>query len=170
MTEELCRCHLCRGTITVPVSPGTAPRDSSFLLNALMVHHYQRGAWYPRGGASEIAFHTVPLIERAGGAVLVRAAVTRILVSPDGTAVGERPARGLRCGDGQQCGMGDSAGWVAVWDGWQCGMGDSEGWVTVRDGWQCGMGGSVGWVAVRDGWQCGMGGSVGWVAVWDGWQ
>ncbi|XP_069642672.1 all-trans-retinol 13,14-reductase-like [Haliaeetus albicilla] len=67
---------------------GTAPRDSSFLVNMLMVHHYQRGAWYPRGGASEIAFHTVPLIERAGGAVLVRAPVTRILVSPAGTAVG----------------------------------------------------------------------------------
>ncbi|XP_024999764.1 all-trans-retinol 13,14-reductase-like [Gallus gallus] len=73
---------------------GTAPRDSSFLLNALMVHHYQRGAWYPRGGASEIAFHTVPLIERAGGAVLVRAAVTRILVSPDGTAVGVAVQKG----------------------------------------------------------------------------
>ncbi|XP_029877369.1 LOW QUALITY PROTEIN: all-trans-retinol 13,14-reductase-like [Aquila chrysaetos chrysaetos] len=67
---------------------GTAPRDSSFLVNMLMVHHYQRGAWYPRGGASEIAFHAVPLIERAGGAVLVRAPVTRILVSPAGTAVG----------------------------------------------------------------------------------
>ncbi|KAM9656791.1 all-trans-retinol 13,14-reductase-like [Morphnus guianensis] len=71
-------------------SPGTAPRDSSFLVNMLMVHHYQRGAWYPRGGASEIAFHAVPLIERAGGAVLVRAPVTRILVSPTGTAAGER--------------------------------------------------------------------------------
>ncbi|KFQ96608.1 Putative all-trans-retinol 13,14-reductase, partial [Nipponia nippon] len=46
---------------------GTAPRDSSFLVNVLMVHHYQRGAWYPRGGASEVAFHAVPLIERAGG-------------------------------------------------------------------------------------------------------
>ncbi|KAM9255138.1 all-trans-retinol 13,14-reductase-like [Cariama cristata] len=67
---------------------GTAPKDSSFLVNVLMVHHYQRGAWYPRGGASEIAFHAVPLIERAGGAVLVRAPVTRILVSPAGTAVG----------------------------------------------------------------------------------
>ncbi|XP_052641186.1 all-trans-retinol 13,14-reductase-like [Harpia harpyja] len=67
---------------------GTAPRDSSFLVNMLMVHHYQRGAWYPRGGASEIAFHAVPLIERAGGAVLVRAPVTRILVSPAGTAAG----------------------------------------------------------------------------------
>ncbi|KFO71347.1 Putative all-trans-retinol 13,14-reductase, partial [Cuculus canorus] len=67
---------------------GTAPRDSSFLVNVLMLHHYQRGAWYPRGGASEVAFHAVPLIERAGGAVLVRAPVTRILVSPAGTAVG----------------------------------------------------------------------------------
>ncbi|KAM6334140.1 all-trans-retinol 13,14-reductase-like [Alca torda] len=67
---------------------GTAPRDSSFMVNVLMVHHYQRGAWYPRGGASEIAFHIAPLIERAGGAVLVRAPVTRILVSSAGTAVG----------------------------------------------------------------------------------
>ncbi|POI19296.1 hypothetical protein CIB84_016958 [Bambusicola thoracicus] len=73
---------------------GTAPCDSSFLVNVLMVHHYQRGAWYPRGGASEIAFHTVPLIERAGGAVLVRATVTRILVSPDGTAVGVAVQKG----------------------------------------------------------------------------
>ncbi|KAI1230390.1 hypothetical protein IHE44_0010375, partial [Lamprotornis superbus] len=67
---------------------GTAPRDSSFLVSALMVHHYQRGAWYPRGGASEVAFHAVPVIERAGGAVLVRAPVTRVLVSADGTALG----------------------------------------------------------------------------------
>uniref|UniRef100_A0A8B9SSR6 Amine oxidase domain-containing protein n=1 Tax=Anas platyrhynchos TaxID=8839 RepID=A0A8B9SSR6_ANAPL len=74
---------------------GTAPRDSSFLINVLMVHHYQRGAWYPRGGASEIAFHAVPLIERAGGAVLVRAPVTRILVSPaSGAAVGVAVQKG----------------------------------------------------------------------------
>ncbi|NXC22619.1 RETST reductase, partial [Corythaeola cristata] len=73
---------------------GTAPQDSSFLVNTLMVHHYQRGAWYPRGGASEIAFHVVPLIERAGGAVLVRAPVTRILVSPAGTAVGVAVQKG----------------------------------------------------------------------------
>ncbi|XP_009083422.1 PREDICTED: putative all-trans-retinol 13,14-reductase, partial [Acanthisitta chloris] len=46
---------------------GTAPRDSSFLVNLLLVHHYQRGAWYPRGGASEIAFHAANLIESAGG-------------------------------------------------------------------------------------------------------
>ncbi|XP_025962715.2 all-trans-retinol 13,14-reductase [Dromaius novaehollandiae] len=73
---------------------GTAPRDSSFLINVLMVHHYQRGAWYPRGGASEIAFHAVPVIARAGGAVLVRAPVSRILVSPAGAAVGVAVRRG----------------------------------------------------------------------------
>ncbi|XP_057256079.1 all-trans-retinol 13,14-reductase-like isoform X2 [Pezoporus wallicus] len=73
---------------------GTAPQDSSFLVNVLMVHHYQRGAWYPRGGASEVAFHAVPLIERAGGAVLVRAPVTRILVSPDGAAMGVAVQKG----------------------------------------------------------------------------
>ncbi|KAM8795383.1 all-trans-retinol 13,14-reductase-like [Eudromia elegans] len=73
---------------------GTAPRDSSFLINVLMLHHYQRGAWYPRGGASEIAFHAVPVIARAGGAVLVRARVTRILVSPDGAAVGVAVRKG----------------------------------------------------------------------------
>ncbi|XP_021233748.1 putative all-trans-retinol 13,14-reductase isoform X2 [Numida meleagris] len=73
---------------------GTAPRDSSFLVNVLMVHHYQRGAWYPRGGASEIAFHAVPLIERAGGAVLVRAPVTRVLVDSGGTAVGVAVQKG----------------------------------------------------------------------------
>uniref|UniRef100_A0A8C5TZ39 All-trans-retinol 13,14-reductase n=1 Tax=Malurus cyaneus samueli TaxID=2593467 RepID=A0A8C5TZ39_9PASS len=73
---------------------GTAPRDSSFLVNALMVHHYQRGAWYPRGGASEVAFHAVPVIESAGGAVLVRAPVTRVLVSAAGTAGGVRAGAG----------------------------------------------------------------------------
>ncbi|XP_032647175.1 all-trans-retinol 13,14-reductase-like [Chelonoidis abingdonii] len=67
---------------------GVPPRDSSFLINALMVHHYKRGAWYPRGGASEITFHAIPVIQRAGGAVLVRARVGRILLSEGGAAVG----------------------------------------------------------------------------------
>uniref|UniRef100_A0A8C3PFK3 All-trans-retinol 13,14-reductase n=1 Tax=Chrysemys picta bellii TaxID=8478 RepID=A0A8C3PFK3_CHRPI len=70
---------------------GVPPRDSSFLINALMVHHYKRGAWYPRGGASEIAFHAIPVIQRAGGAVLVRARVGRILLSEGGAAVGKSP-------------------------------------------------------------------------------
>ncbi|XP_038610205.1 all-trans-retinol 13,14-reductase-like, partial [Tachyglossus aculeatus] len=67
---------------------GVPPCDSSFLINALMIHHYKRGAWYPRGGASEIAFHMVPIIRAAGGAVLVRAPVVRILLSEDGRSRG----------------------------------------------------------------------------------
>ncbi|KAG8566537.1 hypothetical protein GDO81_013292 [Engystomops pustulosus] len=60
---------------------GVPPNDSSFMINALLLHHYKRGAWYPRGGSSEIAFHMIPVVERAGGAVLVNASVTRILLN-----------------------------------------------------------------------------------------
>ncbi|GCC28492.1 hypothetical protein chiPu_0006922 [Chiloscyllium punctatum] len=66
---------------------GVAPKDTSFVMNALLVHHYRRGAWYPKGGASEIAFHIIPVIQRSGGAVLVRAPVQRILINKDGKAI-----------------------------------------------------------------------------------
>ncbi|KAM4691931.1 all-trans-retinol 13,14-reductase-like [Rhinophrynus dorsalis] len=66
---------------------GVPPSDSSFVINALLLHHYKRGAWYPKGGSSEIAFHIIPVIQRAGGRVLVRAPVTRILMS-NGRATG----------------------------------------------------------------------------------
>ncbi|XP_069809257.1 all-trans-retinol 13,14-reductase-like [Dendropsophus ebraccatus] len=66
---------------------GVPPNDSSFMINALLLHHYKRGAWYPRGGSSEIAFHMIPIIERVGGKVLVRAPVTRILLN-NGRATG----------------------------------------------------------------------------------
>ncbi|XP_013771310.1 putative all-trans-retinol 13,14-reductase [Pundamilia nyererei] len=67
---------------------GVPPKDSSFLINALLLHHYKRGAYYPRGGASEFAFHIIPVIQQAGGAVLVRAPVQRILVNEQGKAYG----------------------------------------------------------------------------------
>ncbi|OCT60039.1 all-trans-retinol 13,14-reductase isoform X1 [Xenopus laevis] len=66
---------------------GVPPSDSSFMINSLLMHHYKRGAWYPRGGSSEIAFHMINVIERAGGKVLVKAPVTRILLS-NGRATG----------------------------------------------------------------------------------
>jgi all-trans-retinol 13,14-reductase len=46
----------------------------------MVVNHYWGGAFYPRGGASQIARCIVPLITRAGGAVLVRAPVSKILL------------------------------------------------------------------------------------------
>lgn len=67
------------------------PKESSVLINALLVHHYKRGAYYPKGGASEIAFHIIRTIQRHGGNCLVRAPVSRILVDDKGAAYGESP-------------------------------------------------------------------------------
>ncbi|KAM6957729.1 all-trans-retinol 13,14-reductase-like [Aplochiton taeniatus] len=73
---------------------GVPPKDSSFLINALLLHHYKRGAYYPLGGASEFAFHMVPVIQKTGGAVLVRAPVHSILVNQQGAACGVCVRRG----------------------------------------------------------------------------
>ncbi|TWW69298.1 putative all-trans-retinol 13,14-reductase [Takifugu flavidus] len=69
-------------------------KESSFLINALLLHHYKRGAYYPRGGASEFAFHIIPVIQQAGGAVLVRAPVQRILLNQHGKACGVTVQKG----------------------------------------------------------------------------
>nr|XP_020649645.1 putative all-trans-retinol 13,14-reductase [Pogona vitticeps] len=67
---------------------GVPPKDSSFLMTSLLVRHYQHGSWYPKGGPSEIPFQMIPIIERSGGAVLMRAHVNEILVSESGAAIG----------------------------------------------------------------------------------
>lgn len=59
------------------------------MINALMLHHFKRGAYYPKGGASEIPFHITKVIQKYGGSVLVRAPVSRILVDKMGAAYGE---------------------------------------------------------------------------------
>lgn len=46
------------------------------------------GGFYPIGGASEIAFNIIPVIEKNGGKVLVRANVTEILVDGDSKVQG----------------------------------------------------------------------------------
>lgn len=68
---------------------GVPPKDSSVLMNALMIHHYKRGAYYPKGGASEIPFHIIRTIQKYGGNCLVRAPVSEILVNEEGAAYGE---------------------------------------------------------------------------------
>uniref|UniRef100_A0A3Q3EMY2 All-trans-retinol 13,14-reductase n=1 Tax=Labrus bergylta TaxID=56723 RepID=A0A3Q3EMY2_9LABR len=55
---------------------GNMPKDSSF------------------GGASEIAYHMIPIIEKAGGAVLVRAPVNRILFNEANEACGVSVMKG----------------------------------------------------------------------------
>ncbi|KAF7705160.1 hypothetical protein HF521_020446 [Silurus meridionalis] len=67
---------------------GVPPKVSSCVINALLLHHYKRGAYYPKGGASEIPFHITKVIQKFGGRVLVRAPVNRILVDNKGAAYG----------------------------------------------------------------------------------
>ena len=61
-------------------SYGTLPKDTSFVMHALLTDHFIHGSYYPVGGGSEIAFHIIPVIERGGGLVLVKAPVTKILL------------------------------------------------------------------------------------------
>ncbi|XP_004556772.2 inactive all-trans-retinol 13,14-reductase [Maylandia zebra] len=73
---------------------GVPPKDSSVLMNALMIHHYKRGAYYPKGGASEIPFHIIRTIQKYGGNCLVRAPVSQILVNEEGAAYGVKVRKG----------------------------------------------------------------------------
>ena len=64
---------------------GTPPNESPFFMQAMLTNHYVDGAFYPRGGASEIAYNIIPTIVSAGGCVLVRAMVTSILLDKAGS-------------------------------------------------------------------------------------
>merc|ERR1712055_873822 len=73
---------------------GTPPSKSNFTMQALLNRHFMRaGAHYPVGGASEIAYNIIPVIERAGGRVLVRVNVTNI-ITKNGKACGVRVTKG----------------------------------------------------------------------------
>jgi len=75
---------------------GTSPDNAGFSMQALLLAHFWNGASYPIGGASEIAYHMIPVIESAGGAVLVRAPVTELLMDPvhRSTVIGVKVSRG----------------------------------------------------------------------------
>jgi all-trans-retinol 13,14-reductase len=66
---------------------GTCPGDSPFSMHAVLQNHFLKGVSFPIGGSSEIAFHIVPTITRAGGAVFVRAEVDKVVLSEDGSQV-----------------------------------------------------------------------------------
>ncbi|KAI8492213.1 hypothetical protein Bbelb_301100 [Branchiostoma belcheri] len=69
---------------------GVLPEKAPFAMQAMVMSHFMEGGYYPRGGASEIAFHIIPVIQKAGGAVLVRAPVNQILIGSNGEACGVR--------------------------------------------------------------------------------
>ncbi|KAM9212124.1 LOW QUALITY PROTEIN: all-trans-retinol 13,14-reductase-like [Dugong dugon] len=78
----------------IVVTYGVTPSHSTFSKHTLLVDHYLKGAFYPRGGSSEIAFHTIPVIQRAGGAVLTRATVQSVLLDSAGKACGVSVKKG----------------------------------------------------------------------------
>ncbi|XP_050714755.1 all-trans-retinol 13,14-reductase-like [Eriocheir sinensis] len=73
---------------------GTPPSKSGFPMQTLLISHFKTGAAYPVGGASEIAFHIIPVIEAAGGKVLVRAEVSKIITDVAGRACGVEVKKG----------------------------------------------------------------------------
>ncbi|NWW87676.1 RETST reductase, partial [Rhynochetos jubatus] len=76
------------------ITYGVVPSKASFSMHSLLVNHFLNGAWYPKGGAGEIAFHIIPVIRKAGGNVLGRAPVQKILLDSQGKACGVSVKKG----------------------------------------------------------------------------
>ena len=72
---------------------GLPPSRASFAIHAMVFHHYLEGGAYPVGGAARIAETVAPLIEAAGGQIVIGAEVAEVLVE-HGRAVGVRMADG----------------------------------------------------------------------------
>jgi len=66
---------------------GRTPEYSPFSFHAVNLFHYRYGAYYPEGGAGQIAECIIPVIERHGGQLAVSCRVKRILTEGN-TAVG----------------------------------------------------------------------------------
>ena len=68
---------------------GTTATEISFGVHALIMRHYFNGAYYPVGGAKVFAEALIPVIEKAGGAIRLKAKVQELLVENE-TVVGVR--------------------------------------------------------------------------------
>lgn len=74
---------------------GVTPKESSFFVHASIVNHYMEGGYYPKGGPSELATRIIPVIEKAGGTVLVSKKVDKIIVK-NNNAVGVVMENGVK--------------------------------------------------------------------------
>jgi all-trans-retinol 13,14-reductase len=72
---------------------GLPPAQSSFGMHAILTSHYFGGGYYPVGGARTMAASVVPRLEGLGGAVLVDAEVSSIIMDR-GRAIGVRARQG----------------------------------------------------------------------------
>jgi phytoene dehydrogenase-like protein len=82
-------------TVLAAQSPnyGAGPAEASLTMHAIIIDHYLRGAYVPRGGGQTLAAGLVEVLEAYGGTLLTRARVARILVD-GGRATGVRLADG----------------------------------------------------------------------------
>jgi all-trans-retinol 13,14-reductase len=88
--DELTDNELLKTVLTTQYGDyGLTPKRASFGIHAMVFNHYLRGAGYPVGGSGRIAAEIIPEIEAVGGAVVVGAEVTEILIER-GRAVGVR--------------------------------------------------------------------------------
>jgi all-trans-retinol 13,14-reductase len=72
---------------------GLPPGQSSFGIHAIVAGHYVDGAAYPIGGAGRLARAMLPIVEGAGGAVVVDAEVNHVVLCGD-RAIGVRMTDG----------------------------------------------------------------------------
>lgn len=68
---------------------GSPPREGSFAIHAGVVRHFLHGAYYPVGGAGNIAKALLQNVSEAGGWTRIRAEVDEIMVDR-GVAIGVR--------------------------------------------------------------------------------
>lgn len=72
---------------------GLPPRQSSFMMHAMVAKHYLGGGSYPVGGAAQIAKTIIPVIQKSGGEVFTYAGVKEILIK-NNKAYGVRMEKG----------------------------------------------------------------------------
>ncbi|MFN8286078.1 MAG: NAD(P)/FAD-dependent oxidoreductase [Chitinophagales bacterium] len=59
---------------------GLPPSQGSFAMHAVITRHYMNGGYYPVGGSGVFFDKIAPTITKAGGEILVRAAVSEVLL------------------------------------------------------------------------------------------
>jgi len=74
---------------------GVPASEASALIHAVLVEHYLRGAWYPKGGGQSISDRLADRIEQNGGSIHLRRGIERILVEGK-RVVGVRTEAGSR--------------------------------------------------------------------------
>ncbi len=74
---------------------GLPPKQSSFAMHASVAKHYMQGGSVPAKGSSQILHTIEKVIEKAGGTILVRAEVDKIIVQ-------NNKAKGVKLADGNK--------------------------------------------------------------------